>query len=487
MKLLRAKIAASQGSVLLISLIFAAIAGVTLASYLIMVENQTVSVYRSQSWNVAMTVSEAGVEDALQLINRYAGSFEEDILPQWTNHAAAENWSSPSASVYYMTRKMPYQATSGAWFTNSYEVWITNRNNEPEIFATATVPWTFHYASAPQAMFAGIGLAVDGTSFRPPIRRNVHVKTKYGALWQVAMAAVQTIDLKGNNVATDSFDSADPNFSSAGQYPLGSPWKTKANGDVATTRAIVDSLNVGNAKIKGHVRTGPGDNTITIGPNGSVGDRFWVENGFKGIKDGWSATDFNVVFPDVVLPNSQWIEPVDRNVTIDGKRYEFAIFSAGDYVINKLDGSLMIDAPKGALVRILIKSSVEFTAKEVIRIKSDEDSGAIVRIYMAGAEMKLGGQSYIDNQGGGADRFYLFGLPSCQSITFSGNAGFYGGIYAPQATFALGGGGNDVLDFVGGSVTKTVMMNGHFNFHYDENLGKKGPGSGFIPVAWGEK
>ena len=81
----------------------------------------------------------------------------------------------------------------------------------------------------------------------------------------------------------------------------------------------------------------------------------------------------------------------------------------------------------------------------------------------------------IDNTSGHADRFYLFGLPTCTSITLGGNGNFYGAIYAPEATFNLGGGGINTWDFVGSSVTGSVLMNGHFNFHYDENLQRLGP------------
>jgi len=30
-------------------------------------------------------------------------------------------------------------------------------------------------------------------------------------------------------------------------------------------------------------------------------------------------------------------------------------------------------------------------------------------------------------------------------------------------------------------------MNGHFNFHFDENLARIGPGRGYIPVSWNER
>ena len=59
-------------------------------------------------------------------------------------------------------------------------------------------------------------------------------------------------------------------------------------------------------------------------------------------------------------------------------------------------------------------------------------------------------------------------------------------IYAPNAAFTLNGGGNNAIDFVGASVSSTVTMNGHFNFHYDEALGRIGARRGYIITGWGE-
>jgi len=39
----------------------------------------------------------------------------------------------------------------------------------------------------------------------------------------------------------------------------------------------------------------------------------------------------------------------------------------------------------------------------------------------------------------------------------------------------LGGGGSSTYDFVGAIVAKSVNVNGHFSFHFDENLLKAGP------------
>src|SRR5204863_5445949 len=125
--------------------------------------------------------------------------------------------------------------------------------------------------------------------------RTVSVMTKLDPIFAVAMAALGQIDLKGNNIATDSFDSCDPNYNDGtGLYTFGNTANTKANGDVCTDSILTDTLNVGNANIKGMVKTGPGLGTIEIGPNGTVGDRAWVEGGSQGIETGHSATDVNV-------------------------------------------------------------------------------------------------------------------------------------------------------------------------------------------------
>jgi hypothetical protein len=110
---------------------------------------------------------------------------------------------------------------------------------------------------------------------------------------------------------------------------------------------------------------------------------------------------------------------------------------------------------------------------------------ASLKLYMEGASFQVSGQGVV-NETGNAANFYYYGLPSNTELKLSGNAAFVGAIYAPNADFSLGGGGNNNYDFVGASVTKTVTMNGHFNFHYDENLARIGAYRGFIPTLWTE-
>ena len=62
-----------HASVLLASLLFIAILSLVLASYLGLSAAQTVSVARSQAWNAAIAVAEAGVEESLAQLNAGIG------------------------------------------------------------------------------------------------------------------------------------------------------------------------------------------------------------------------------------------------------------------------------------------------------------------------------------------------------------------------------------------------------------------------------
>ena len=79
-------------------------------------------------------------------------------------------------------------------------------------------------------------------------------------------------------------------------------------------------------------------------------------------------------------------------------------------------------------------------------------------------------------------------MPNCTSLDYKGNGDFYPGvIYAPEADFHLAGGGSSAMDFIGSSVTKTIQMNGHYNFHYDESLKKTGQNLGYVASGWRER
>ena len=442
------------GTVLVVCLVISAIIAVTLVSYLIMTQAQNAAVARSQVWNTSIAVAEAGVEDALALMNKYAGF--DDQITNWCTSAslAADHWTGAGANTYHVRRYLD---------SSYYDVYITNGNVlTPTIYSIGTVP--FHYAGndAPQTMLAAVGLT-DATP--KLLSRRLEVTTKYERLFAVAMAALQVIDFSGQNISTDSFDSADPAHSINGLYPFGQPSMILSNGDVCSDATIINSVNAGNANIKGAARTGP-KGTVYLGPGGYV---------TGGIYD-----DFNVIFPDVVLPMLPWMPVSAKDITVGDKTYNYSIEQSGDYYLNSFNTTLYIASNVNA--RILMSGIVNMTGEDEIRIAN----GAQVKVYMQGGIFKAAGNGIV-NENGDAASFCYFGLPSNTSVILGGNASFTGAIYAPQAAFALGGGGDDIYDFIGASVSKTVKMNGHFKFHYDENLRRIGPPRGYVATNWKEK
>src|SRR4029079_14920037 len=130
------------------------------------------------------------------------------------------------------------------------------------------------------------------------LARGVRVTTSGGGLFAKGLVAKGQINMNGNNLSTDSFDPADPSYSTGGQYDA---TKKKDHGDVATNSGLTNSVSVGNADIYGKVSTGPGG-SVSIGSNGAVGNKAWHDDGHTGIMTGYVTDDMNVSFPDVAAP-----------------------------------------------------------------------------------------------------------------------------------------------------------------------------------------
>jgi len=469
----------NSGSVLVTTMVITFVLGATLASFLILTQHQTFSNARSQSWNQTMAVSEAGVEDALQMINKF--SYDKDKLMTWPVDAVSvDNWYSYNGvDAYYTIRRL------GSDNRALYFVIISNRNPvAPTITSQGYLRYDYEFNNVPVTT-AAAGTTSDGFRSRYLARR-VHVGTRRDALWTLAMLADRQIDFNGRNVSTDSFNSADPSMSYWGPgatFGTYDPSLNNDNGDVASNFGIVNSVNVGNAEIMGNVSTGPGG-SVAIGPNGSVGSEAWVSGGNTGIEPGYATDDMNVRLNDVGLPTTTWFAlPTlsGKGTNINGVYYTHAITASGDYKASTLKGSVYVGP--GVEARVYLTDNVNLTGGEEIRINEDAQR---LTLYMGGSQFKLGGNG-VANETGNAAAFLYFGLPSNTSLVFQGNASFTGAIYANHADFKLGGGGSDDYDFIGASVTRSVTMNGHYNFHYDEDLANLGPTRGFVPTSWAER
>lgn len=424
-----------HGTVLLIILVTMVLIGITLGSYLQLVSNQNLSVMRSQAWNSAIAIAEAGIEEAMAHLNSN------------TTNRTRDGWAVDQTGTNVFKER-----TLGE---SKYRV-LVSKDLEPPIITSEG------YAKIPIK-----------ERFLAP--RTVRVTTTNDALFAKGMVAKGAIDLSGNRIKTDSFDSTDPNYSTNGRYD---PAKNKAGGDVATNSSVIDSLNVWNADIYGTASTGPGGN-VRLGSNGAVGSKAWHEAGKKGVEPGWSRDDMNVYFPDVKRPwAGSEFPPVSG--TLNGTNYNF-VLGNGNYQMTdlKLSGDQKLYVTGNAV--LLVTREIDITGNGSIIIAP----GASLQLYMEGEKTNISGNGLANNTGR-AGNFSYWGMPSNNAVALGGNAAFVGTVYAPQAALTLGGGGNNIYDFMGGSVSNSVRLNGHYQFHYDESLKSYGPRRGYAITSWNE-
>ena len=186
----------------------------------------------------------------------------------------------------------------------------------------------------------------------------------------------------------------------------------------------------------------------------------------------------NVDFQDVKAPFSGgYFTPSSGKV--NGVNYDY-VLASGNYQMASLSMSGKTSLYVSADAVLYVTGNFSMAGQSSIELAS----GATLKLYVGGPSGAIGGNGIINN--GKSALFNYYGLPGNTSLSFAGNAAFTGTIYAPNADFALNGGGNNTYDFVGASVTKTATLNGHFNFHYDEALGVGGPARNFVVTSWNE-
>lgn len=523
-------------SALLTTLVICSIFSLFVMYYLSLIEQQNFLSYRSQAWNMAIAVTEAGIEDGLEQLNLNS------------TNLVADGWTAQGIGTYMRSNTLP----DG----NSYTVMIIATNIfQPYVISRSYVQTA---TMVPQGVATVLFATVNGSPSSSPsvTTRAVQVTCGKDNMFNGAMIAKNSIDLHGNGITTDSFDSSDPTKSTNG---MPDPAKYKGDkGDIASNSGLVDSLSLGNANIYGHAHTGSTNSSdIYIGPNGAVGSHTWQTSN-KGCEAGWWLPDANFTFPDTTYPSTAgyltptggtivtsstlsstnnttsatWpgsgTSPITTNytassssfppapgtyvgaVTKSGTMYYFhtlpivnytyplvttsTVYSTNSYdhilfgatgpytnyyKATDLSGSTYV---AGSNVVLALPNGLSMSSGDTFTIGQD----ANVVVYSAGTSLTIGGNGVL-NQGGYAGDFVLLAAPSVTSFSVSGNGGFSGVLVAPNANVTMNGGGSSSLtDFYGSMMVNSVTMNGHLNFHYDEALAK-GPANGrYLITAWNE-
>lgn len=283
MKIFRSKAARKCGSALVIVLVLGALMLTSVGAYLTVVNHQNYMSVRSQSWNTSISVVEAGIEDAMEHLNSNPPSL------------ATQGWGYDGSRYV-----LDYDMGDGMGYSVSINMAPADG---PEVISRAFMKLD---GSPITPMFSALGL----TDEQQTLSRAVRVKASRSNSLIKGMVAKQTIDMNGNNVWTDSYDSGDATKSLNGRYD---PNRAGNVGDVAVNSSIVNGINLGNANIYGHVSTGP-RGTIAVGPLGGVGEKGWVALNAGLIQPGWYADDMNFTFPEPVLPYTSAVQPTPRTI-----------------------------------------------------------------------------------------------------------------------------------------------------------------------------
>ena len=221
-----------SGGVLIVTLLFCVILGIMMGSYLSLIKAQRLSVARSQVWNSAIVVAEAGIEEAMAHLNSGVN----------TNNLAVNSWVALGLGTYAKTN----------FVANGYSV-VTIKI-PPAVANTSPLVVSRAYVAGPIST--------------PTLSRTVQVNTQPKPAIGVpgGMVVLTTIDLKGSGTAMNSFNSSDTNYSTGGFYD---PKKTRDQAQAVTLSAATNAIQL-DGSVKGMVRTGPGGQVSA--DKGSVGD-----------------------------------------------------------------------------------------------------------------------------------------------------------------------------------------------------------------------
>ncbi len=433
----------SHGSALTVAAVSAGVLSIMVAGLLSYMGNEYLLNYRSHRWTQSLHLAEGAVEVGFAELNYQHFQGEAGFT-------SGRGWAG-STNLFWKY---------GGTFTDT---------------AGSTVGQTWTYVFNVGTYFPKIwGYAnVPSTPGGPSIWRLVQVTVATSTRYPVGLMSRERLDLNGNNIYTDSFDSTDPNKSDSGLYDFA---ERQPNGDIASNDVLINSVNIGNADVYGQVYTGVGG-TVAMGANGSVGptliDADRATTVPAGEDAGWIRHDFSVDVPSVVLPAGA--DSWSSLGTINDDRDSF---SAGDWRANSinLNANKTVTIGPGT-VRLYVSGNVNIAGNAFIQILPN----TTLQVYVAG-NVQIAGKGMVNDTGLSENNQWL-GLPSSSSWNVNGNGQWIGTLYAPQADLTLNGGGVDG-DMSGSVVTRRITLTGNSQFHYDEALRGEDFASGYRVVSW---
>jgi hypothetical protein len=526
-----------QGNILLGTLLLTAIIGSALASYLKLAEYQNRSVVHSQHWNGAIPVAEAGVEEALAHLNHVVNG-----------NRATNGWVFTD-NHYYLKRTLDVGKYE-VWIDNANQPTVkaigyvqeplTGKEIQRKVQVTATKAGSLMRGIIAKENITMVGGGVRIDSF-DSTDTNKSTDGRYDSAKanDMGYAGAVTGSISTGNGGVWGYVGTGPNGSFSGnagdkawmanysglqpghyakdlnvsfpEVPLpftGAALLPEINktimltnytylasqttsstypspeppGGVTTSEQVVTTVNKPTVWT-GTLVTNTASTSSSTYPAagtylGNVVTRTVVEG--KG-KNAQSVTyyDYARITGYTYKTTAYTYNTVTTNMTVTSETYNYAT-KDGNYIMNSLSMNGQSDFLVYGNTTLYIPNGVAQAGQAQIIIMP----GASLKLYVGGS-LDLKGNDVM-NLNANALSFQVFGMPTCTSIDFGGNAAFTGTVYAPNAHVKMGGGGSDTYDVVGAITAKSVGMNGHFNFHYDEMLGRVAGPDLYKVASWNE-
>jgi hypothetical protein len=407
--------------------------GLPLTYLLMSTQGESATVARSQSWNNAMVVAEAGIEEGMAFINKYSGSSQP--LSDWANNTSlnVDGWSASvvTTNSYSKSRNMVFG--QGTIYT---VVIVNSTSTNVTMKSTGTVPGPSIWSA--QALTRAVLITAASA----------------GGGGAGGLISKGNVTLSGTAMI-DSFNSGDPTYSTNGQYNSS---RHEAHGDLLLANGNLKMT--GGSQIFGSVSTGPG-NSISMGGL-SIGDTNWN----SGIQPGYTNSTANLIVPDAPpIPAATWnaLPPV----TMFGNTNQYILDGGGAGHTNyytipngfNLSGSAQMIVQNGT-VFLQTQGTFAMSGSSALIVSPDSS----VTAWLNGTTALSG--SGIVNEPGNASNVTFYGTTNCTTIAYSGSSKFIGVLDAPEANVAWSGS----ADLIGAFVVNSFDDSGSAGIHYDEAL-----------------
>lgn len=523
-------------SALIVTLMLAAGMGVALASYLKLVEYQNRAVVRSQYWNAAIPASEAGIEEALTHLNKTLGE-----------NMASSGWKSDSGS-FLMSRTIG-EASYDVWISDEDQPVITSRGYVRDVVSNIQLTRgirvrTSRANSGMRGLIAKGDITMNGnckvdsfdsedpeysTNGRYDAAKNKdngYVGSVYGSVdtggggvwgylgtgpnghgngnagdkaWMASNSGIQPGHY--HNDLNMAFPDVTVPFSGGAYGPAYNQNVTLTNftytatqittnvypnpepaGGVSSSFSSITTANKPQSW-SGNLTTNTTFTSTTTQPAagtyiGNVTTRSVTQGNGKN-RTTVTYYDYNKITGYTYQTTVYTYNTTTTNSTTTTSTYA-VVTGSGNYEVESMDLTGQSKWLVTGDTVIHIKNGFKMAGQAEVIIAQ----GASLKVYVGGSAQLMG--NGVQNLNQDATKYSYYGLPSNTSLHMGGNAAFTGSIYAPSADFHLGGGGNNSYDVVGAAVVSTAQLNGHFNFHYDERLGRQGGLVGFRVASWDE-